>query len=109
MQTGVLAFVVINVDGYFLGQVQRPAVDEFEAFEIGPENVVGLAGGYALGEFAVVIGIQFPPNFLGLIAGSPDLHSNPVKGMIVWSPDCSKDEGVGFFRFGLPLSGTWNA
>src|SRR5271154_2442599 len=103
MQSGVFAFVVIDVNGDFLHQVHRLAVGGLEAFEVGPDDVVVFAGRNALGELAVVVGIHLP---LGLLVfGAADFYFDPVDGTIVRSPDRAHDQGVGFvfvpvFRLG---------
>src|SRR5450432_2396215 len=105
MQSSVLAFIVINVDGDFLDQTQRLAVGGFVTLKVGPENVVGFAGENALGELAIVIGIELPLGFL--ILGTADLHGHAVDGMVVRPPDRPKDQCVGLFRLGVMLRGTW--
>src|SRR5690349_7022943 len=93
MQSGVLALIVINVDGYFLDQPQRLAVDRFIPFQISPEDVVGFPRGNTLGELAIVIGKELPLGFL--ILGTPDLYGHAVDGTVVRSPNGSKNECVG--------------
>jgi hypothetical protein len=107
MQTGVFAFDVINVDSYFLGQVQGLAVGGFEVFEIGPEDIVGLAGRDALGKFSHVVGKDLPLGFL--ILGAPDLHFDAKYRVIVGTPDGPENEGIRFWRFGVLRSRTQEA
>jgi len=66
VQAGILAFFVIDVDGDFLGEMQGLAVGGLEAFQVGPEDVVGLACGNALGKLAMMVGVDLPADFLGL-------------------------------------------
>jgi hypothetical protein len=94
MQARVLALVAVNVDGDLLDQVKGLAVGGLKAFQVGPEDVVGLSGGNALGKLTMMVGVEFPANFLGFIRGAPNLHGYAVKGAIIWAPDGSKDEGV---------------
>src|SRR5579862_80326 len=63
MQSGVFAFVVINVDGDFVGEVQRSSVSGFHAFQVGPEDIVGVPGRNALGELAHVVGVDHMGEF----------------------------------------------
>src|SRR5271157_425089 len=80
------------------------AVGEFDAFEVGGDDVVGFTSRDSLGKFTAVVGVKFPADFLGFIGGAADLHSYAVHGMIVRSPDRAEDEGVGLAGFDL-LSG----
>src|SRR5579872_175615 len=107
MQSGVFAFVVINVDGDFAGEVQRSSVSGFHAFQVGPEDIVGVPGRNALGELAHVVGVDLPLCFVFLVLGRADLHVYAVHGAIVGTPDSAENEGVRLLRIGLPLSGTW--
>jgi len=59
MQARVDAFIVVDVHGNFFG-LKGLTVAGFDAFQISPQDVVALAGGDALGEFAVVIGKKAP-------------------------------------------------
>ena len=92
MQSGVFAFVIIDVDGNFLDQAQRPAVSGFEAFEVGGEEVVGLAGRNALGELAHVVGVDLPLRLL--VFGGADFYEDAVDGMIVGSPNRAGDNSI---------------
>src|SRR5271166_609928 len=94
MQSGVFAFVVINVDGDFLDQAQRAAVGGLETLEVGGENVVGIAGGNALGELAHVVGVDFPADFFGFVLGAADFHGDTIDRMVVGSPDRAGNESV---------------
>jgi hypothetical protein len=103
MQSRVLTFVIINVDSNFLSEVKRGTVREFDAFEVGRKDVIVFAGGNALREFAIVVGVHFPSDLLGLVFGTADLHLDTVDGMIIGSPDGSEDEGIGLRGLGVPL------
>src|SRR5712691_420530 len=98
MQSSVFAFVVVDMDGNFLDQAQRLAASGFESFEIGPEDVVGFAGGNALGELAHVVGVDFPLRLF--VLGAADFHRDTIDGAIVRTPDRPGDESVGL-AFGL--------
>src|ERR1017187_4660962 len=100
MQSAVFAFIVINMNGDFLDEANGLAVGGFPAFEIGGEDVVGLAGRNALGKFAHVIGNDLPAGLLGFIGSAADFHRDAVHGMIVRTPDRSGNESVGL-AFGL--------
>jgi hypothetical protein len=65
VQTDILAFVVVDVDSHFLGQMDRLAIGRLEPFEIGPHDVFRLASGQALLELPVMVGIDLPANLLG--------------------------------------------
>ena len=93
VQACVFPFVVVNVHGDILKQVEGPAVGGFEVLYIGGEDVVGFTGRNALGKFPVMIGIDFP--FGLLIVGAANLDGNTVNRMIVGTPDGSGDQGVG--------------
>src|SRR3974390_2370348 len=94
MQAYILALVVIDVDGVFLDEVDGLAIGRFEAFQIGPENVIGFTGRDALGEFAHVIGVDLPPSFIGFVFSLSDLHSDAINGAIIRAPDGPGDQGV---------------
>jgi hypothetical protein len=95
MQSSVFAFIMIDVNGNFLDQAQWPAVDRFEAFEVGRKNIVGLAGRNTLGELAHVVGVDLPADLLGFIGGAADFYWDAIDGAIVGSPDRAGDECVG--------------
>lgn len=105
MQSRILAFIIINVDCHFLIKVQRGAVGEFDAFEVGGEDVVIFAGGDALREFAIVVGVHLPADFLGLVFGAADLYFDAVDGLIIGSPDGAEDEGIRLRGLAAPLRG----
>lgn len=113
MEADVLALVVVDVDGNFLNQVDGLAISRFEAFQIGPENVIGFAGRYPLGEFTHVIGVDLPASFIGFVFSLPDLHSDSVHRTIIGSPNGSGDQGVrlpsGFLSFeqAIPRTESW--
>ena len=99
MQSGVFAFVVVDVDGNFLDQVQGLAVGRLEVLQVRREDVVGFPGGNALGEFAHVVGIDFPLRFL--VFRAADLYGDAVDRTIVGAPDGAGDQSVGLaFGFG---------
>jgi hypothetical protein len=94
VESNVLALVVVDMDGDFLDEVDRLAVGRFEAFQIGPENVIGLAGGDTLGEFAHMVGVDLPAGFVGLIFSLADFHRDAVHGAIIGAPDGSGYQSV---------------
>ena len=91
VEADVLALVVVDVDGYFFDQVEGLAVAGLVAFEVGPDDVFGFFGGETLLELAVVVGVDLPADFLGLVGGFADFDSHAVDGPIVWAPDGSDD------------------
>jgi len=99
VQAGVFALVVVDVDGDFLDQVEGPAVGGFDVLEIGRKDIVALAGGNALGEFAVVVGEEFPADSFGLVGGAANPYGDAVDGVVVGPPDGAEDEAIGFFFF----------
>src|SRR5579859_1440322 len=105
MQSGVFAFIVINVNRDILGD-RMGSVGEFHAFEVGREDVVGFTSRHALGELAVVVGIHLPTDLLGLVLGAAHFYTDAVDGPIVWTPYRSNDEGVRLLRVGVTLGGT---
>src|SRR5580692_2003508 len=92
MQAGVFAFVVVDVDGDFFDQAQRAAVGGFQAFEVGGEDVVGVAGRNALGELAHVVGVDLPLRFF--VFGAADFYEDAIDRVVVWSPDGAGDDRV---------------
>jgi hypothetical protein len=102
MQSSVFAFILIDVDGDFLDQAQRPAIYGLEAFEVGRKNIVGLTGRNALRELAHMVGVDLPAGLLGFIGGTADLHWDAVDRAVVRSPDRAGDESV---RLAFLISG----
>jgi hypothetical protein len=96
MKANVLALVVVDMDGDFLDEVEGFAVGGFEILQIGPENVVGVAGWQALLEFAVVVGIDFPSRLVRLIFATPDLYGDSIYRSVIGTPHRPHDHGVGF-------------
>jgi hypothetical protein len=96
MEADVLAFIFIDVHRYLLDEVDGLAIGWFESFEIGPENVVGLAGRQALFEFAVVVGIDFPSHLIGLVLAAADFDGDSIYRCVVGSPHRPNDYSVGF-------------
>ena len=94
MEAHILALVVIDVDGHFLNQVERFAIGRFEILEIGPENVIILAGRQALFKLAVVVGIDFPARLVGLVFAAPDFYVNSIHWSVVGTPHSSNDDSV---------------
>src|ERR1700722_3787174 len=92
MQADIHALVILYVHCDLLRQMQALTIFSFDALEIGPNLIVGFPSRNALSEFANVIGGQLP--FGLLITGPPDLNRHPVNGMIVGSPDRSKNKGI---------------
>jgi hypothetical protein len=88
----VFAFVVINVYLGFSDLVQRLAVGSLDPFKIGRQDVIRLAGGNALGEFAAMVRVNLPLGFLVLSAA--DLDRDAVNGAVVGAPDCPENQGV---------------
>jgi hypothetical protein len=110
MKADILALVVVDMDGDLLNQVEGLAVGGFEILQIGPENVVGLAGWQALFEFAVVVGVDLPSRLVRLVFATTDLYCDSIHRSIIGSPHCPYDHGVrfpiGFLSMELASPGT---
>jgi hypothetical protein len=105
MQAGIFALVVIDVDRDFLHEMQRLALWCFDALDVGRKDIVGFSGGNALGEFAMMVGVDFPTNFLLFVGRAADVYSHAINGMIVGAPDSSKDDRVGLVFLALRSRG----
>lgn len=105
MQTHIHALIIFYVDCDRLLEVQRPAISGFDAFKIGGDDVIGFAGGNALGEFTGVIGIEFPVRLFAW--GAVNLDFDTVDGMIVGSPDGAENKGIviGGLEFAIGSAG----
>src|ERR1700676_4240779 len=99
MQADIHALVILYVDCYLLREMQSLATFSFDSFEIGPDLVVGFTSRNALREFANMIGGDFPLGLL--VACAPDLDRHSINGMIVGSPDRSKNKGIMISRLQL--------
>jgi hypothetical protein len=95
VEADVLAFVVVDVDGNFLDEVERLAVGWLEVLEIGPKNVVGLTRRQALLKFPVVVGIDFPARLIGLVFAAPDLDGDSIHWSVVRAPHGPDNHSVG--------------
>src|SRR5579864_504746 len=93
VQPGVLAFFAVDVNGYFLDQMNWFAISSSKVLEVGRENVVGLTGRNPLRKLAVVVGINFPLRFL--VLGASDLDGDAVDRTIIGSPNGSGDKRIG--------------
>lgn len=102
VQAGIFPFVIVNVHGNILKQVEGLAVSGFKVLYIGGEDVVGFPGRNALGEFTVMVGVDFPLGLLVLSAAY--FYGHTVNRVIVGTPDSSGDQGVGLFIGPGPLS-----
>src|SRR6266496_3525038 len=96
MQSGVLAFVVENMDSYLGNQAEGFAIRRFQAFQIGRQNVVTIAWRNALRKFTPVIRIDFPAYFVGLIFCAANLDWNSIDRAVVGAPHRSGAQGIGF-------------
>jgi hypothetical protein len=86
VQADVLAFIVIDVDGNLLDEVEGFSIGRLEILEIGPENVVILARRQALFKLAAVIRIDFPSRLIGLVFAAPDFDVNSIHRSVVRAP-----------------------
>src|SRR5262245_43781452 len=96
VEADILAFVMVDVDSHFLGQMDRLAIGRLETLQIGPNNVLCFAGREALLELPMMVGIDFPADFLGFVGGFTNLDSDAVDGQVVWAPHGSYNQGVRF-------------
>jgi len=101
MQTGVFAFVVVDVNRDLLEQVEGLSIGRFKVLQIGGKDVFVFTGRNALGELAAMIGIDFPSNLLGFIRSTANSHRDAENGPVIGTPDRTKDKRiwlVGFLR-----------
>ncbi len=97
MQTNIHTLVILYVDGDLLRQMQLLAIACLHPLEVGRHYIVGLAGGNPLGEFAGMIGSDFP---LGLLVRhAADLDVDAKDGAIVRPPHRAKNQGIGIRWF----------
>jgi hypothetical protein len=94
MKTHVSTLVAVNMYGHFGARLQLPACGQLVVLYISPDDVVVLASGHSLRELAGVIGIEFPANLLGIIAGQPNPYLDPIERPGVGTPDGSEDQRV---------------
>src|SRR5258708_6566253 len=92
MKTDVRTLIIVNMHGYFRARLERSARGRLIAFDLRPNDIVRLADGQPLGEFAGVIGIELPAGFF--LVGPPDLHLDPVERVPIRAPNRSKDQGI---------------
>src|ERR1700730_1382612 len=102
MQTNVDTLVAFHVHRHVLHRMQWPSISGLEILRVGPDHVVGFAGGYPLSELAAVVGIEFPS--CPFVLGAADLDLDPEDWMIIRSPNGSKYQSIGLVRFYLFLS-----
>src|SRR5580693_1539807 len=93
MQAGVDALVPVHVYPD-LFSLQRTAICRLKALQVGPDHVVLLACGDALGELAAMIRILLPAGFLFTFAANLDFHA--VDRSVVRTPDRAEDQGIGW-------------
>src|ERR1700691_6258439 len=96
MKTDVRTLIVVDMHRYLGARLQGLAGSDLVTLKVGPNDVIGLAGGHTLREFASVLGIEFPAGFPGLVAGSSDLHLDPIERVAVWIPNRAIDQSVRF-------------
>src|SRR3981081_4042569 len=102
MQTNVDTLVAFHVHRHVLHRMQWLSIGGLEILRVGPDHVVGFAGGYPLSALAAVIGIEFPS--CPFVLGTPDLDLDPEDWTIVRSPNGAKYQSIGLVRFYLFLS-----
>jgi len=103
MQTGIYPLVIVHMHFDLFAWPQLSSIRGPIPFEIGLDHVVGLAGGNALGELTIVIGILFPVWFLLVFAA--DLDLDPVNRQIIRPPDRAKNQRVGLLMLFLSWRG----
>jgi hypothetical protein len=89
MQAYILPLVVLDVDSNFGTWTQAAVGRGFEAFQIGPDHIIGRPGRQPLKKLAAVIRILLPFGFLTIGAPNPDFDS--VYGTIIGPPHCARD------------------
>ncbi len=102
MQTDIGALVAVDVDLDFRVGLEAAAIGQFVAFNVSPDDVIAGTGGHALGEFAGVIGVELPADFL--VALAADFDPDGVKRVSVGIEDRAEDERVGLGLW-LPMIG----
>src|SRR5215471_17552105 len=95
MQTDILAFFCVDMNGYRSNHPKRLSIGRFEVLEIGRKNVFALARRHALGELTHVVREDLPANFVGFVFCAADVYGNAVNRTIIRSPDSSSDQGIG--------------
>src|SRR5258708_36243156 len=103
MKTDVRTLIIVNMHGYFRARLERSARGRLIASDLRPNDIVGLADGQPLGEFAGVIGIELPAGFF--LVDPPDLHLDPEERVPIRAPDRSKDHGIRLRLFSVPSAG----
>ena len=106
MQASVGALFILDMDGYLRTGFQVLAGRQLIVLEVGPQNVVGLAGRYALRKFPLVVGVEFPAGVF--LAGGADFDLYAIHRVTVGVPHGAIDERVGLIldRFaGGPATG----
>jgi hypothetical protein len=96
MQSGVFAFLAIDMNGYLLGEMHGLAVSRLKVLEISRKDVFDFTRGHALGEFAPVVGVDLPTDFLRLIGLAADFHRYAIDGPVIRTPHGPGDHGVRF-------------
>src|SRR5207253_8417676 len=97
MQTNIGSLVVFDVDGNLGTLPYTIVVARLIAFQVSPQQVIGLARRNPLSELSVVVGNKHPARLL--IVRTADLDFNPIQRVIFGTPDSAKNQGVGFFGF----------
>src|SRR5208282_110703 len=92
MKTNVGTLVIVDMHADFGARLQLSAVGQFVALDVSPHDVIGLAGGHALREFAVVIGIKLPAGFF--LVGQADLYLDSIERLSTWIPNRAEDQRV---------------
>src|ERR1700685_904314 len=94
MQTSIDALVRVHMHLDLL-PLDAIATLGFETLQVGPDHIVLLARRHVLGELAIVIRILFPAGFLLIVV--PNLYLHSVNRVVIWTPNCTEDQGIGFF------------
>ena len=94
MKTDVGALIVVDMDGNGSGQFELLARGQLVTLQVGPHDVVGFAGGDALGKLSGVVGVDFPADLVFFVVGAADLHRDAVEGVTAGVPDGSEVHGV---------------
>src|ERR1700733_7497572 len=92
VQANIHSLVILYVDRDLFRQMEGLAICGFYTLEIGSHQIVGLAGGNTLGEFAGMIRIDFPLGLL--IRHAADPHRYAINGAIVGPPDRPENQSI---------------
>src|SRR5277367_3223458 len=102
MKTDVRAPITVDMHGYFGTWLQLFARSYLAALSVRRHNIVSFIDRHSLGEFAGVIGILLPAQFL--VVGTPDLYLDPIERMPIGIPNRPKYHSVRRWLLAISLT-----